>query len=531
MTTGLLDRPSAARPAEPPPRLVIELPQHTNAATEAINFYHSLGRRLDPWQRLCLRIGLGELGDGRWSAFEVGIIVQRQNGKGLITECLELAALFLWGTRVIIHSAHQVDTALKAYRSMKELINVNEDLARRCKPMTDSGSVIELVTGGRVEFKTRSGRGGRGLTGDLVVLDEALELNEEQLAALVPILLAMPYAQLWYTSTVPSHADQHLMSVRKRALSGESPRLAWIEWGVDPGADPRDPVALWTANPALASGRLTLERLDDLLSILGTEKFLTECMGIWPAGVEGTILDPVKWKTMLDELSARFGDVCISVDISPSRSWATISLFGLREDGLEHVQVLDRREGVDWVAARLAEWKEALNPIAIVLDRANGVYAMLGEFKELGMTPPVDEHTDEEREPQRGDLLVLETRAVCDGVAQFVDAFNLKLLRHKGQKVLTDAVENAKPRPVGDAGAIAWGRRKSSIDIGPLITVTQARYGFYLWKDVVVQEYDLLGSITAVDGQCPYCDAWSPGGPVEHYEDCVTLRVEALTGG
>lgn len=520
-------------PEEAPPRFVVELPQHENAADEAIEFYHSLGRELDPWQQRALRVGLGETDDGAWAAFEVGIIVQRQNGKGLIMECLELAALFLWGTRVIIHSAHRVNTVLKAYRSMKELIEANEDLRRRCKDMTDSGSVIELVTGGRIEFVTRSASGGRGLSGDLVVLDEALEVKEEQLAALVPILLARPYAQLWYTSTVPRHADQHLVTVRKRAMAGESPRLAWIEWGAERGSEPTDREALRVANPALASGRLTYERLNDLLDILGRDLFMTECLGIWPAGVEGALLDPIKWQGMLDVLSKRADASCLGVDISPARTWATISMFAPRADGLGHVEILDRRPGVDWIPARLAEWKEALNPIAIVIDRANGVYSLLPELKLVGITPPIDKHTGEEREPERGDLLVLETAGVVASVAEFVDAFNMKQLRHKGQKELTDAVENAKPRPVGDAGAIAWGRRKSNIDIGSLITVTQARYGFYLWHDVVCDEYDLLGSIPAVEGQCPHCDAWSPHGDdmIEHYDDCLTMRTEARVGG
>lgn len=519
----------AERPAEAPPRMVIRLPEGRNRADEAINFYHSLGRHLDPWQRLCLRIGLGQLGDGRWSAFEVGVIVQRQNGKGLITECLELAALFLWGTQVIIHSAHRLDTSQKAYRSMKELIEQNEDLARRVKPISDTGMVIETVTGCRVEFKTRSATGGRGLTGDLVILDEALEVNADQLAALVPILLARPYAQLWYTSTVPAHADQHLVSVRKRALDGTSPRLAWIEWGVDADAVSTDPVALWAANPALASGRLSLDRLSDLLGILGEDKFRTECMGIWPEMVAGAALDAAKWADMLDVLASRAGDAALSVDISPLRTWATIGMFAPTGDGSELVQVLDRRAGVDWIPDRLAEWKTSLNPICIVIDRKNGVHSMLETLATLGITPPVDDE-GEEREPRRGDLLVLDTTGVTDGVAQFIDAFNANLLRHVGQKPLTDAVENVKARPVGDAGAIAWGRRVSSVDIGPVITITQARYGFYLWHDVVSDEYDLLGSIPAIEGQCPHCDAWSVSGPVEHYDDCVTLE-EVRAGG
>src|SRR5690606_42159086 len=63
------------------------------------------------WQRYVLEHSLGEREDGRWCAFEVAVVVPRQNGKNVIIEARELAGLFLWGEKVIIHSAHQVKTA------------------------------------------------------------------------------------------------------------------------------------------------------------------------------------------------------------------------------------------------------------------------------------------------------------------------------------------------------------------------------------------------------------------------------------
>jgi phage terminase large subunit-like protein len=50
------------------------------------------GLVLDPWQRFVLEAGLRRRG-GKWAAFEVCLIVARQNGKGAVLEALELAAL------------------------------------------------------------------------------------------------------------------------------------------------------------------------------------------------------------------------------------------------------------------------------------------------------------------------------------------------------------------------------------------------------------------------------------------------------
>src|ERR1035441_6198666 len=53
------------------------------------------GLYLDDWQRWVLDQGLGRRDDRMWAAFEVALIVSRQNGKGSILEALALAALFL----------------------------------------------------------------------------------------------------------------------------------------------------------------------------------------------------------------------------------------------------------------------------------------------------------------------------------------------------------------------------------------------------------------------------------------------------
>jgi phage terminase large subunit-like protein len=76
------------------------------------------GPDLDPWQEFVLAHALGERADGKWAAFEVGVMVSRQNGKGAILEARELAGLFLLGERLIIHSAHQFDTSLEAFRRL-----------------------------------------------------------------------------------------------------------------------------------------------------------------------------------------------------------------------------------------------------------------------------------------------------------------------------------------------------------------------------------------------------------------------------
>ena len=58
------------------------------------------GLVLDPWQELVVDGAHGVREDGKWAAFEVGVNVPRQNGKGGILEARALAGLFLFGERL-----------------------------------------------------------------------------------------------------------------------------------------------------------------------------------------------------------------------------------------------------------------------------------------------------------------------------------------------------------------------------------------------------------------------------------------------
>lgn len=493
MSTAVLDRPIDWGEVEP--RYVLTPPSIESRAQDAIDIYELCGQTLDEWQEGCLRNGCGLREDLNWASFENAVIVQRQNGKGAVIEALILASLFIWGNKTTIYAAHRLDTAQSTFSRVRALIESTPDLARRCKPINDSDYSISLLNGNTVEFKTRTASGGRGLTGDLVILDEALELNLDQITSLVPTLGARPFSQLWYFSTVPKYADQHLCSVRARALEGDED-LSWVDWGVERGVDLADPVAHQKANPAYPH-RLTPERLKQFRKILQDEGFSTECLGIWPEMTAGSVLSPSAWKGMIDVESRRApgSDVVLSLDMTPMRETGTISMHGFREDGLEHLQVIDYAPNVDWMVSRAGLLHEALDPALWVIDGRNGVKAYMQELSEVGIKvlgPAATRAltgrlTDEDKkkpipEIPRGALLILDAGLAADAVGQFIDTFKRTptVLRHKDQEPLNLAIPNAQTK-VGNEGQIIWSRKLSDVDISPVVTVTNARYGSYLW--------------------------------------------------
>jgi phage terminase large subunit-like protein len=260
------------------------------------------GLELDPWQRFVVEAGLRRRGS-RWAAFEVCLIVARQNGKGTVLEALELAALFLFpDVRLILHSAHQFKTAAEAFLRIRSVIEQHPDLDSQVSRIrTAAGAeAIELKDGKRLRFVARSSGSGRGFTSDLVILDEAYELGDQEMAALLPTLTARPDPQVWYTSTAGNPGSVQLGRVRSRGVAGGDGSLAFLEWSAEDADDPSDPVTWAKANPGLGI-RISEEYVERERAALGPEAFDRERLSIGDYPVDGGA-----WET----ISADAWDAC-----------------------------------------------------------------------------------------------------------------------------------------------------------------------------------------------------------------------------
>ena len=93
--------------------------RQASAATEAIAFAEeACGIVLDDWQRWIVEHALSERADGTWSAFEVGLVCPRQNGKNFILEVVQLACIYLFGDETLVHSAHKFDTSVEHFNRL-----------------------------------------------------------------------------------------------------------------------------------------------------------------------------------------------------------------------------------------------------------------------------------------------------------------------------------------------------------------------------------------------------------------------------
>lgn len=452
---------------------------------EAVDLAGAAGIHLDPWEEFVLRHSLGLRG-GKWAAPEVGLVVPRQNGKGEVLLARQLVGVFLVGEMLITHSAHQFDTSQEHFRRVRERLEASPDLDRRVQRITRSHGEegIEFKNGARIRFRTRTKGGGRGFSGDLLVLDEAMILPESALAALLPTLSARANPQVWFAgSAVDQDIHEHgkvLARVRESGHKGEVSDLAYFEWAAEGDLD--DPAVAdnrkeWArANPGMGI-RISEEHIARERRQMAARTFCVERLGIgdWPSLEENDEdgISAEAWEAALDGTSSPNDPIVIAFDVRPNRSAGAIGMAGLRSDGKYHIEVIEHRKGTGWMPDLLAKLDERHRPSSIICDLRSPAASLLAACDDLGLnieTVGVTEH--------------------AQGCGMIFDAVDNDLLRHLDQKELAAAVRGAIRRPLGDAWA--WSRKSSAVDISPLVACTLALYGIASLGESVYEQRGIL---------------------------------------
>lgn len=470
--------PGSARIGSQRPRVDVTPLWTTTAGDDAVDLAAVAGLELDEWQRHVLKGSLGERTDGRWAAFEVGLVVPRQNGKGSILEARELAGLFLFQEPMIIHTAHLFSTANEHRMRLERLIRGCPDLVERVKGFQGdpNGQMSGIKTGNndmsittvdgsgressRVRFLARSGgNSGRGFTGDLVVLDEAYNLPDAVIAAMMPTMAARSMdgsPQIWITSSAGMPDSEVLNRIRSRGMDPkDETALAYYEWSVPAEADADDPAVWAQANPSLGI-RIAEDFVATERRAMDDEEFRRERLGIWAKVGGSSAIPHATWSESLDAESRPGDEVGFGFDVTPLRDVSVIAAASTRPDGRVHVEIIDRRTGTEWVMPRMSELRTKWSPVGACFDAASQAGAVAG-------TDPA----------ARRHMTPLDNRTTMQAVGEFYEAVMDGMVVHTGQKELDEAVE-ASRRSKGAGDLWRWARADTTKDISPLVAVTMA---------------------------------------------------------
>jgi hypothetical protein len=449
----------------------------------------------DPQQALALDMIFAVGPDGLPASFSFCVICCRQNLKTGLFKQAAIGWLYVTDERLVCWSAHEMSTTLDAQKELGELMLGSPALSKRMLKQkndgiyADNGSErIELATGQQIKFKARTKSGGRGLTGDKVILDEAFALKPSHVGSLLPTMGARPHGQVLYGSSAGMVDSTILFDVRDRGRNGTSPRMSYLEWLAN-REDCRDPHCthpkdagprgldcaldrehlMRKANPTISTGRMSLQTIKDLRQELPPEEFMRECLGWWEDATAGaaTTFGPGRWAACKVDLNAiPTPPAAIGVAVSVDRLWASIASASVvepvdadDEDAPERVAVaaVDRREDLTWLIAEVKRIQDQYDCLVVVDEK--------GPTGDL-----IEDMEDADIGVERVDL-----GDYAKACSTLFDRVRAGTLMHPGSDELDAAVNAADWRFVSDRRV--WGRRASAGDISMLEAATLAAYG------------------------------------------------------
>lgn len=461
---------------------------------EAVDLGAAYGMVADEWQASFVRDALARTADGRLAVGTCGQAVPRQNGKNAEIEIIQLHKMVMQGRR-ILHTAHEVKTAKKAFNRLKSFF----ENQRRYPELADMVLAIRETNGQEAiflhaagcpvkgpnrcgcdrekvpscEFSARSRGAARGFTVDDLFCDEAQELTDEQQEALLPTISAAPSGdpQQYYFGTPPSEMmlAEVFRRVRKDGVSGRGRRSLWQEWSVADDLDPHEGKKFWRkyaydTNPALGV-RISEQTVADEAGSMSPEGFCRERLGQWLSRFKAGPFPVGTWEAGVDPTSeiAAGSDLVWAVEVSVNRSMAHVVVAGFRGDGLPHVEVVASRAGVDWVPGWFADRVDRYDGMSLVVQK-NGAPAS-GLIPDLKAVDGVSVH--EWAGPELGNWtgkffdLVARSKAPLDGEGRVGVA-------HLPQPVLDVAAVNAVIVYLA-GGAPMIDRKRGPVDVTPLV--------------------------------------------------------------
>ncbi len=420
-----------------------------------IAFAEMLGEPLLPWQRWWALHALELTEDGRFRFGTVLTLVARQNGKTTLLKILALTLLYLGHARLILGSAQSLDIAKESWGKAVELAQAVPELDAEISRIrrTNGDQEFALTNGARYRIAAATGRAGRGLSVDLLILDELREhTNWEAWAALSKTTSARPNALIVGISNAGSDHSLVLNSLREIALAGGDDRVGVFEWSAADGAALDDIEAWAAANPSLGY-TLSADAIRMSMATDPPAVFRTEVLCQRVESLNGAI-DPAQWTegadtaAVMDDVRDR---VALVLDVSPDLHHVSLLAAAERDTGAVQVEVVAAWDSPSAMrvstedSPSLAEWVERVNARSRGFFPTGPAAALATELKGLGFEP----------------ITGADVSVVCQEFAELVQA---RRLIHPGDPLLTSQVTSATRTYSGDGWRFTRPRAGGYVD-------------------------------------------------------------------
>lgn len=437
--TATLDRPPVLGRTEPRlwTRPLRPLRPDTTLGYQVIAFAENvLGVRLLPWQRWWLLHALELRPDGTFRFSTVLTLVARQNGKTVLLKIVALWALYMGHARLVLGAAQALNIARESWTGAVQLAESVPELAAEVATVRHANGeqCLTLVNGARYMITAATRGAGRGLSVDLLILDELREQRStEAWAALGNTTMARPNALTVGISNQGDDQSVVLNTLRASALADADPRLALFEWSAPDGCELDDVEALAQANPGLGHGTVTIEKLGTMRASTSPTDFRTEnlCQRV---DVLDAALDADGWAASADPgatLASVREQVAVCIDVAPDGQHVTLIGGAQLGDGRYRIAPAGAWSSTESAREDLPSLLERIKPYAVGwFPRGPG--SVLGP--DLAPYDPVKIDGG-------------EVPACCQSLADLVTA---RKVRHPADPLINAQVAGAQRLPSGD---------------------------------------------------------------------------------
>lgn len=417
----------------------------------------------------------------RFNAMYVGAMVGRQSGKSawsaarIVAQCMmpNYPALAEAVGLEKIKPQHVIYTAQSRTNAVQRWIE-HVAIMETCPQIAEQIDVVRYATGREiVQFKngstyrpiTPNRTGARGLTLDLVIVDEALAHPLWLLAVLRPTMaqrdgatgcLGGQFVVISNAGNDDSELLNRMQELGIESLSDPESRRVWFEWSADPDADPFSEATWLATMPTLNQPNgIDMDFIRLEAQTMREDQFIREYLCVRSLATDEQIIPMDLWmEGNRGDVIVPMDRIAIGLDVRMDRLGASLIACGPVDHYLP-IEIVDVRQGLEWLLPRAIEVCQRWSaPLAI--DVAGPAANLIPSLEAAGVV-----------------IVPMAAREVTAAAASFYDAVYAKRICHRNDYKMNDAIVGASRRAVGDRWAFD---RRGHWDISPLIAASLAAW-------------------------------------------------------
>ena len=443
------------------PTSSVVLPYTDTLGERAIELYAETGRTPQPWQEALIYDIRALDEEGVFIHSKFGYEVPRRNGKGEIITIIELDDLF--AGRRTLHTAHRTTTSSSASLRLANLLKDMgyQEIQRISRDETYEKAytyskqfglerIRLLDTGGSVDFRTRTAKGGLGEGFDTLIVDEAQEYTDDQQSSLQYVVTDSMNPQTILCGTPPTMVSSGTIfqKLRNECLAGRTQDTGWAEWSTEHLADCND-VELWyECNPAMGyqlnERKIRAEDKSDELD------FNIQRLGYWSKHNLKSEITVTEWEGIKCDEPPKISDR-LFIGIKFSNTNASMSVAAKTDEGKIFFEAIDcqpLRNGTYWMTSMLTR----MSPETIVIDGRGNQDILKAELEELKV---------------RG-VILPTVKEVVIANAKFEQLLYAQEICHMDQPSLKQVATNVQKRAIGTSGGFGYKAQFDQMEIGLL---------------------------------------------------------------